>query len=100
MSERIKLELTAEQRRELEAMRDRHKLAYLRERATAILKVSNGQSPHDVARHGLLKERDPDSVYEWVRRYQADGLGGLVIKQGRGRKPAFSPSAAERARGS
>ncbi len=96
MSERIKIELTAAQRRELEAMRDRQKLPYLRERASAILKIAEGQTPHQVALHGLLKPRDPDTVYEWVERYRADGVAGLRIKQGRGRKPAFSPSAAGR----
>jgi transposase len=46
-----------------------------------------------VALSGLLKPRDPDTVYSWIRRYQAEGLDGLLIKPGRGRKPAFSPSA-------
>jgi transposase len=50
-------------------------------------------SGRQVARQGLLKERDPDSVYSWFHRYQAAGLAGLQNKSGRGRKPAFSPTA-------
>jgi transposase len=31
-----------------------------------------------VARTGLHKPRDPDTIYRWLRRYQTVGLGGLV----------------------
>jgi transposase len=95
MPKPLSLELTAEQRRELEYTRDHDKLSYVRERAGAILKVADGETGRQVALHGLLKERDPDSVYTWVHRYQTEGLAGLRIKPGRGRKPAFSPSASE-----
>ena len=61
--------------------------AYLRERATALLKIHEGFSPHEV----LLKKRDPDTVYAWLRRYREHGISGLSNKPGRGRKPAFSP---------
>jgi len=44
-----------------------------------------------VALHGLLKPRDPDSVRDWVHRYNAEGIDGLSIKPGRGRKPAYFP---------
>jgi transposase len=63
----------------------------MRERAAAMLKVANGHSGRDVALNGLYKERDPDTIYSWVRRYQAEGVPGLIIRQGRGRKAAFSP---------
>ena len=93
MAEPLTIELTSEQRRELEYVRDHHQKAYMRERAAAILKIANGMSGRQVALHGLLRERDPDSVYSWFRAYQAQGLAGWRIKSGRGRKPAFSPSA-------
>lgn len=83
--------LSAAEQRELEWVRDNHDKAYLRERATAILKVAAGQSGREVALHGLLKVRDPDSVYDWIHRYHASGIDGLLIRPGRGRKPAFSP---------
>lgn len=85
--------LSEAERHALEHTRDKHKLAYLRERAAAILKVADGSSVRQVALHGLLKPRDPDTVYGWVHRYLAEGIQGLCIRAGRGRKPAFSPSA-------
>lgn len=93
MAKPLQLELTPEQRRELERVRDTDDRPYLRERAAAILKIADGQSVRQVALHGLLKRRQEETVGRWVRRYLDEGLAGLVIKPGRGRKPAFSPSA-------
>lgn len=85
------LTLTPAEKRELESIRDTDEKSYMRERAAALLKINEGQSPHRVAKTGLLKKRDPDTVYDWLDRYQAEGVAGLPIKAGRGRKPAFSP---------
>ncbi len=93
MPKRRYLDLKSDDVRELEAIRDRHPKAYMRERATALLKINAGTSPHQVAQHGLLKARDPDTIYEWIDRFEDEGVAGLAIRQGRGRKPAFSPSA-------
>ncbi len=92
MAQPLEIHLTEAQRRELEAARDRHPKAYIRERCAAILKIASGQSGRTVALNGLYKARQPDTVYTWVRRYQAEGLAGLEVRSGRGRKPAFSPS--------
>lgn len=70
---RRSLTLDAEQRRQLEAIRDHDARPYMRERAAALLKVADGLSPHWVARHGLLKERDPDTLYHWLDSYAAAG---------------------------
>lgn len=91
MSERHRLELSAKERAELVTMRDHDRRAYHRERAAALLKIANGESPHAVAQRGLLKPRDPDTVYSWLSRYRAQGIAGLRIQPGRGRKAAFSP---------
>ncbi len=96
MAEPLTVTLTEEQRRELERVRDYHALPHMREKAAAILKIAAGQSGREVALHGLLRHRRPDTVYEWVRRYQVTGVAGLLVQRGRGRKPAFSPSAARR----
>ncbi len=96
MAEPLAVTLTDEHRRELEQVRDHHALPHMREKAAAILKIAAGQSGRDVALHGLLRHRRPDTVYEWVRRYRAEGIAGLLVKGGRGRKPAFSPSAPRR----
>jgi len=87
----LQLILSATERRELERVRDHDREPYLREKAAALLKIADGQSGRDVALHGLLKHRRPDTVYDWVRRYRAVGVAGLRVQPGRGRKPAFSP---------
>lgn len=86
------LDLTPTQQAELKHVRDHDKKPYLRERASALLKIAAGQSPYQVSQTGLLQKRDPHTVYEWLDRYQQAGVGGLAIKAGRGRKAAFSPS--------
>ena len=91
MPKRRTIKLTSDEKTELKEVRNNHAKAYMRERAAAILKINRGKSPDDVARQGLLKRRDPDTVYDWLDRYEAEGVEGLQIKPGRGRKPAFSP---------
>jgi hypothetical protein len=92
MAVRVPLELDGSRRAELEHVRDHDPLAYMRERAAALLKIADGWSAHAVARRGLLKPRDPDSVYTWLERYREGGVAGLRIHAGRGRKPSFPPS--------
>ncbi len=95
MAKHHTLELSESEIQALVELRDKGEPAYLRERATALLKIHQGVSPHEVARKGLLKKRDPDTVYAWLRRYRAQGLRGLFHNPGRGRKPAFFPKSAE-----
>lgn len=97
MAKHHRLELSASEIHSLVELRDKGEPAYLRERATAILKIHAGFSPHEVARSRLLKPRDPDTVYAWLRRYREDGIRGLFNRPGRGRKPAFSPKSPEEA---
>jgi hypothetical protein len=85
--------LSQEQRKELLATRDHDRRPYMRTKAAAILKVADGQQIKVVARHGLNKPYTQDTVRIWLNRYEADGLAGLRVQQGRGRKPAFSPCA-------
>lgn len=91
MGQPLKLTLSESQREELEAVRDQDSRAYRRERAAALLKIAAGESGLQVAGHGLLKPRDPDSIYRWVRWYEAEGIAGLKVRAGRGRKRGFSP---------
>ena len=98
MAKHHTLELSEPEIQALVELRDKGKPAYLRERATALLKIHEGFSAHEVARKGLLKKRDPDTVYAWLRRYREHGLRGLSHKPGRGRKPAFSPKPPEEAK--
>ena len=93
MPKPLELKLDAKtERSELEKIRDHHAKPYVRERAAALLKIADGMSGREVALHGLLKERCPDSIYDWVKDYRSSGVKGLVVKPGRGRKPAFPPS--------
>jgi hypothetical protein len=54
---------------------------YVRERCSAILKIAEGHSAHWVAQNGLLKVRDPDTVYDWLNAYEAENLAGLENHQ-------------------
>lgn len=88
-----RLTLTPAQRDDLMALRDTGAKPYLRERAAALLKLADGQVAAQIARAGLLRPRQPDTIYRWLARYRAEGIAGLHERPGRGRKPAFSPSA-------
>ncbi len=96
MAKRRTVELTEEVKDKLEQWRDTAKKPYLRERAAAILKIADGMSANAVATTALLKPHDPDVIYRWLDRFEAEGCEGLIIRPGRGRKPAFSPSAPDR----
>ena len=87
-----RINLTETQEKELIKARDHHSKPYIRERCAAILKVASGLSLRQTAYNGLLKRREPETVKAWCERYQAEGLSGLIIRGGRGRKAAFSPS--------
>jgi hypothetical protein len=73
-----RLSLTEVQRQELVRLRDHDPRPYVRERGAAILKIAEGQSAHRVARSGLLRPRDPDTIYAWLDRYEAEGTAGLI----------------------
>lgn len=87
----IHLELSTSEREELERVRRHDARPYMREKAAALLKIADGQIASQVAEHGLLQSHDPDIIYRWLKRWQTEGIKGLVVKKGRGRKAAFSP---------
>ncbi len=91
MPKRIRVELTAAQRAELEMIRDRHLQAYLRERAAAVLKVADGATLTEVSERVLLKRHEPETVHGWIKAYLTHGMAGWKIKTGRGRKPVYFP---------
>lgn len=72
------LTLTEDQRQELLLLRDHDPRPYVRERGAALLKIADGQSPHRVALRGLLKPRDPDTIYGWLDDYLDSGVAGLI----------------------
>ena len=81
MAHRRSLVLDEVQRDALVRCRDHDRRPDVRERCAAILKIAAGASPHWVARHGLLKGRDPDTVYGWLAMYQSGGLIGLIARR-------------------
>lgn len=91
MPAKRELELDEVQEQTLEAMRDHHRKAYMRERAAALLKIAQGYSVNWVAQYGLLKNRRWETVAGWLNAYIAKGLGGLYLESGRGRKAAYEP---------
>jgi len=91
MPKRLEINLEPAERAKLERAVKTHPKPYLRERAAAMVKISEGLSGREVALHRLNRPHAPDTIYDWVKLYRQQGLEGLVIKEGRGRKPAFSP---------
>jgi hypothetical protein len=73
--------LKIREQRELEYYRDHDARPYVRERCGAVLKVAGGQTPHAVARQGLLKPWDPDTLYGWLDVYEEEGMAGLFTHQ-------------------
>lgn len=96
MPKRLGFPLSEAQRHELLHLRWRGEPAYLRERAAAVLLLADGVSACEVAAHRLLQPRNEETVCSWYWRYRRHGVVGLSIRAGRGRKPAFSPSALRR----
>ncbi len=94
MPKRRYIHLSDEQRQELQQLVRSSPKPYLRERAAVLLRIEAGESAHAVAQQGAFLRREPDTVYRWLNRYEAEGVKGLDVRPGRGRKPAFSPSAA------
>lgn len=81
MVHRRTLTLTTDERTALVAARDHDPHPDVRERCAALLKIAAGHSAHHVARHGLLRPRDPDTVYGWLDLYAAEGLTGLRTRR-------------------
>lgn len=75
------LTLTKGQETELTKLRNHTKEEYVRERCAALLKIAKGQTAHWVALNGLLKVREPDTVYNWLDIYEAEGIAGLQDHQ-------------------
>ena len=81
MAIRRTLRLKTREQRELEHYRDHDARPYVRERCSALLKIAAGEAPHAVARQGVLKPRDPDTLYGWLEVYEEEGVAGLVAHQ-------------------
>ena len=99
MATRRTLRLKTREQRELEHYRDHDARPYVRERCSALLKVAAGEAPHAVARQGVLKPRDPDTLYGWLTAYEEEGVAGLVAHQHGGDRRRLLRGVRSRARG-
>lgn len=75
------LRLTEVEQETLEQAVRHHPHPDARERAAALLRIAEGHSPHWVAQHALLRPRDPDSVYQWLRYYISGGIAALFSRR-------------------
>jgi len=91
MPKRYVIELNDADQAKLKAWIKNPPKPYLRKRARAILLVAEGKPLYQVAKHPRIRVHRT-TVSEWVRRYLAEGIEGLKVRPGQGRKPAFSPS--------
>ena len=91
MPKRYRIVLSEQEKQKLEGWLKNPPSAYLRERARAILKVSQGETIEATAQK-LRVRVHRNAVSEWVQRFLSDRLEGLKIKAGRGRKAVFFPT--------
>ena len=78
------MEIADEEREELEWLARRGQPAYVRPKALALLALADGHPVKQVAR---LFRRSPQALYDWRRRFAEEGVAGLWVRPGRGRKP-------------
>jgi len=91
MPKRYVIKLNDDERAKIEGWVKNPPKPYLRQRARAILLVAEGEPLYKVADHSRIR-KDRKTIQRWVQRYQSEGLNGLKVKPGQGRKPAFFPS--------
>ena len=99
MASRRTLRLKTREQRELEHYRNHDARPYVRERCSALLKIAAGETAHAVARQGVLKPRDPDTLYSWLQIYEDEGVAGLVAHQQGGDRRRLLRGGRGRARG-
>lgn len=87
------MKIADQQRRELEDVARCGQPAYIRRKALVVLNLGEGRSIAEVA--GIFRISRP-SVYEWRRRYLEEGIDGLRVRAGRGRKPRANLKELER----
>lgn len=91
MPKRYTIELPEPEKQKLESWLKNPPRPYLRERARAILQVSQGKTIEATAQ-ALRVRVHRNAVSEWVKRFRLGRLEGLKIQAGRGRKAIFSPT--------
>lgn len=83
-----KIELSAEQRQDLDKGLRSGKSHAFRLRCQLVVLKSKGRSSKEVA---AIVKMNPVTVNNWLSRYEAEGIAGLKTKPGRGRKLVLEP---------
>ena len=84
----IKIELADNQRKELENGYRKGKSHAFRIRCQMVLLKSEGRKSQEIADFlGFCQQ----AVNFWLHRYKREGIGGLLVKEGRGRPLILSP---------
>lgn len=84
----IKIELTDNQRKELENGYRNGKSHAFRIRCQMVLLKSEGRKSQEIANFlGLCQQ----AVNFWLHRYKREDINGLLVKKGRGRPSILSP---------
>ena len=86
------MKLTEQQQQELSEIMRAHPTGHVRVKALAILNVGRDHTIMEVAKF-LMASRQ--SIYTWVDRYLAQGVKGLEVQPGRGRKAKAAPQEIE-----
>lgn len=84
--------LTESQHQELDHLYKTNPKHVVRKNCHTILLKAEGRTSKDV---GAIVGMTDVSVNSWVRRFKAEGVSGLLIKPGRGRKPIMEKSDTE-----
>jgi transposase len=77
------IQLSAVQTTVLESCFQKHEKAHVRMRSHAILLSSRGWKVPDIAE---LYSKQRDTIRDWFDSWEKEGLAGLLISKGRGRK--------------
>ena len=77
------MEISSDQRQELQKCARTGQPGYVRAKALVLVNVADGRSVQEVSRIFRVSRW---SVYVWQRRYMGEGLDGLRVQAGRGRK--------------
>ena len=78
------MDWTEQQTIELEHEAKHATKAYLRTKALALLNLKEGYKPAEI---GRILRVSRQAIHQWKRRYLGQGLAGLLVQEGRGRKP-------------
>jgi transposase len=87
------LEINEQDMKELWTLMRRAERPYLRIKATALWNLGRGRTAREVAD---VLGVSTTSISNWTRRFRSEGISGLAVRPGRGRKARADASEVER----